>query len=805
MNAYQRVLDKRISHKYKNVCFCQLSRDFHIIYASKALAELGFNTEHINNTTPLFTNFIIPREVDFFVTEVLTCLDVTRKKLGIDIHICPESPSDVRSSFCLLYRTINSTTSETVFDCYIMNKHDESFLEAYSNACEMEIDLLYKYSLDKLDMPVAMTQDLYFNYVNTKMADILGYSLDRMHNMRISGIMNEEQYHQQAEREVKHYHGELTGKTAVSMQTSEHEILEMDVIGCPMYIDSVPTSINMLVDITQRKIDTETLGILYGVLGEISEGVFIFDATPKITWVNEAFCHMTGYSPAEAIGLFNLIVNESGKAVDFERNIWNDVSVIGSWEDITRHKRKDGTTFPAHIYITAIKNENNNILKYIAIMSDISREIERDKILREQMSRDSLTGLYNRNFFMKSLAANVHEARINSSEVHLILFNVSRLKNINSSFGFETGDSALQNLATRVKGFVNDETKFSRINENTFGIICTKEPKEFTEKLITLFDWPVICAGHDINLNISCGVATYPTHADNTDDLMTCALAALHRETPSWKSSYVFYSKDLPEIEEDVYAIENDMRLALEKDEFLLYYQPKIDFKTRKVISCEALVRWQSPRLGFMNPMSFIPLAEHTGLIVPLGDKVIEIACRQIKEWRDAGYKEANMAINISMYQLLENNFIRKLKNTLEKYDVNPTLLEFEITESIAMTSNKKISQIFEELNALGIKSSIDDFGTGYSSFAQLMKFPLNEIKIDRSFVTDIQHNEKNYAVVSAIISMAGKLNLTTVAEGVETEEEFAVLDSLGCDVAQGYLFSKPVPANVYEQFLEKV
>ena len=477
---------------------------------------------------------------------------------------------------------------------------------------------------------------------------------------------------------------------------------------------------------------------------------------------------------------------------------------------------KDGTL---HTYLMVkfpLRNKDNNVFGVCTIGTDISERKLAENALREQQSRlnymafhDSLTSLPNRSLFYDRIYHGLARAKRSNSKVALLLLDIDRFKNINDSLGHDAGDLLLKAISTRLNDGVRDMDTVARLGGDEFvvvleGVHDLNDVVFVANKLLVSLARPIDVNGHDISTTVSIGVSVYPEDGSDTDELLKNADIAMYKAKEAGKNNCQFYTKGMNATAVNYLLLENDLRRALELNQLTLHYQPQVDLHSGDLMGVEALVRWQHPDRGLVSPAHFIPLAEETGLIVPIGEWVLREACLQQKRWLDTGRHVGKVAINLSPRQFRQKNFPGKVEAILRETQLSAEHLELEITESCAMEHAGETINQLNQLNQMGMYLSIDDFGTGYSSLAYLQRFPIQKLKIDRSFVHDIHDDTNDAAIAKTIIGLAHSMQLSVIAEGVETEYQADWLRKQGCDQAQGFLYAKPMTPKQFESHFHK-
>jgi diguanylate cyclase (GGDEF)-like protein len=446
-----------------------------------------------------------------------------------------------------------------------------------------------------------------------------------------------------------------------------------------------------------------------------------------------------------------------------------------------------------------------------AIGSQIGQFVVRkqaEERVRHLAHFDGLTGLPNRSVFNQRLSHALARARRVDEPLAILFIDLDRFKNINDTLGHGAGDRVLKEVAQRLRGCLREADTVSRLGGDEFVVLIEGASRpadvaEVAQKILAAVARPLLLETQEFHLTASIGISTFPGDSDDSQGLMKNADIAMYRAKEQGKNNFQFYSAQINVHTLERVALESDLRHALEREEFLLHYQPKVDIGSNRIVGMEALVRWQQPGKELIPPARFIPLAEETGLIVPIGEWVLQTACLQNKAWQDQGLPRLRIAVNLSPRQFAHESLLQDVARVLNETGLDPAWLEFEITESMVMRDPEHAVQLLQGLKAMGIHLSIDDFGTGYSSLSYLKRFPLDSVKIDRSFIRDIPGDGDDAAITRAIIAMAQSLRLGVIAEGVETEEQLHFLRHHGCNEMQGNLFSRPLPEDQFLRLLQ--
>ena len=444
--------------------------------------------------------------------------------------------------------------------------------------------------------------------------------------------------------------------------------------------------------------------------------------------------------------------------------------------------------------------------------SDLEAEIQERKHIEARLDRlahfDNITSLSNRHFFNDRLSSVVARAVQFNVRAVVMFIDLDNFKIVNDTLGHDAGDKLLRMVAERLSQTLRYGDVISRIGGDEFAIILENVEKishavMVAEKCLASLSEPILVDGNEVYVGASIGISACPDDASDMHELLKHADTAMYYAKNKGKNTYQMFLPDMKEGAQKRLTLESRLRRALERNEFTLYYQPQIDLNTQRMNGVEALIRWIHPELGIVSPAEFIPISEEIGLIVPIGEWILETACLQLKAWHDKGQTQLSMSVNLSGRQLKEDDFVERIKDIVRKTGADPTALHLELTESMLMDAGSSTIEKLEQICALGIRLEIDDFGTGYSSMSYLKRYPISTLKVDQSFVRDLPHDSDNAAITNAIIAMAHSLKMRVIAEGVETAEQSAFLISSGCSYGQGYLFSRPVPAEQIEQLIE--
>lgn len=549
--------------------------------------------------------------------------------------------------------------------------------------------------------------------------------------------------------------------------------------------------------------------LIFKIFENVSEGIMITDENKKIIMVNPAFEFVTGYTRDDVAGKTPAVLQSGVHEVPFYLKMWEQIRQEGIWQGEIWNRRKTGDVYPEWLTIVRVNDDKGEITNYCGIFTDLSERKIVENELEKRLLTDSLTDVSNRFAYIERMDNLLEStATVSHSVQHAVYFlDLDRFKQINDTLGHAVGDFLLTEVAKRLKKLLKNKDIIARYGGDEFVLTLTnvknvKEAAKFAEQIIHTIEQPIKVNDQEIFISTSVGISIYPTDGKKTEELINRADKAMSYSKNNGVNGYSFYFDELHTDAQRVLLLDTELRKAIESREFELYFQPKVTMEDEQIQGLEALVRWRNDKLGFVSPGEFIPYAEETGLIIPLSEAIIEKACEAVIQMQQSGWK-IPVAINISSIHFKQQNFLESVQAILERYNMPASNFEIEVTERTVMNSaNETVSKLVR-LKQLGFKISIDDFGTGYSSLSYLVRFPLDCLKIDRSFIQHICSLAEKQAVVDAIIQMAHRLKMKVVAEGVEQAQQVDILRKMKCDIIQGYYYSKPLPLNELMEFME--
>lgn len=538
------------------------------------------------------------------------------------------------------------------------------------------------------------------------------------------------------------------------------------------------------------------------------EGILICDKQNNIIRINPAFSKITGYSEQDIIGKKPNILKSGKHNDDFFADMWSAINNTGMWQGEVWNRRKNGEIYPELLTISTLKDNADGIVEYIAIFADMTDRKQDEEQIRRLAYYDNLTNLPNRALSHEILKNALELSHTENKLTGILNVDIDHFFNINETLGHDAGDQLLQIIARRIIRCNHELDKTARISSNEFTIISPdiNSPNQLAkkaQKLLESIAEPIMLNKQEIFVTASIGISIAPTDGDNDGVLFRSAESARNHAKREG-NTYQFFSDEMNTQGFEQLVMKSSLRRALERDEFQLFYQPQVDLKSGKIVGAESLIRWMHPDLGLVSPNKFIPILEETGLIIEVGEWILKTACQQNKEWQDKGYKPIQIAVNLSPRQFRQKSLLDNIKSVLNETKLPAKWLELEVTESSIMDNPQEVAKTLQSLHQLGIKLAIDDFGTGYSSLSYLKIFPIDVLKIDRSFIRDITFDRDDDTIVKTIIAMGHNLGLKIIAEGVEEQEQLDIIKEYGCEWFQGYYCSKPVPAADFEKLLNK-
>lgn len=667
---------------------------------------------------------------------------------------------------------------------------------------QLELEQIFK------ALPVALVyadKQRRITKVNPAFTTIFGYRPDEVINKKTSILYaSYEEFLEQGRQRFSAQAHPTNEAYEIEYRRKNGDVFISRTVGTPVR-DSKGEVVGMLglvEDITNEKKATEYKQLASTIIENTSEGIFVTDPSGSIVEVNQAFQNITGYSKEEIIGANPRVLKSGHHDFNFYQNLWQSIQNQGHWKGEVWNRRKDGSIYPEWQQINAVRDGNGELTHYISIFSDITSRKQSKEALERLTHYDALTSLPNRLLLLARIDQAIQASKYSGAPLCLICLDIDHFKNVNDSLGHTMGDKALMHVANLLQASIGPTDCVARTGGDEFIILVENmQHPELADiraqSLLDAFKAPIVIDQNEILLSASIGVCVSPQDGCEKYLLLRNVDSAMYQAKKEGRNTFRFYTEDLTSQAIERHAIDNQLKRAIERNELRLYYQPQICLKTGTLVGYEALLRWFNPDLGQVPPSKFIPIAEEAGLIQSIGNWVLNTACNQARQWLSEGVDFHKIAVNVSGLQIQHGNFVGQVKQALKAAHLPAQYLEIELTESFIMQHDEKAIMQLQELRELGLTVSIDDFGTGYSSLSYLKKLPVNKIKIDKSFVDDIPNDSESNAIAEAIIALAKVMNFTVIAEGIENKGQAHYLLKLGCEQAQGFLYSKPVPPDI--------
>lgn len=707
---------------------------------------------------------------------------------------------------------------------------DEKKLVHELQVHQIELEMLYenlRYAQDELEKSWACYFDLYdlapigyltvneanvIEQVNLTATTLLGVTRKALIKKPLTSFILA------ADQDVYHLHRKQLIETGQKQVFELHFVRQENIafwVRLEMNLTTATDSGQMfrvvVIDISQQKANDDYLRQAAAMFESAREGVMITDANAKVLVVNRAFTELTGYSTTEVLGQTPQILKSGRQDDAFYQAMWSDINDTGYWQGEIWNRRKNGEIYPQMLSVSAVRNEYQQVTHYVGVFSDITQLKDAVDRLDYLAHHDPLTDLPNRLLLFARLEHCIELSTRERKLAALLMLDLDRFKDVNDSYGHLAGDELLQQVAKRLTNRLRGIDTVTRLGGDEFALLLEdlSHPQDAalvaTEIIDALGEPWHLSNGAEVRIGVSIGICLFPDQGRTSEELLQHADAALYRAKDEGRGNFKYFSEDLTEAAMRRINLESLLRRAIAKEELVIYYQPQIDTITGAIIGAEALLRWHHPEEGTIPPNQFIPVAEETGLIGEIGEWVLLEVCRQGRRWLDDDLIPIRLAVNLSPHQFRHGDIVASIKAILHETGFPAECLELEITENALMTRESEAGQILKSLRALGVRLAIDDFGTGYSSLAYLKCFPIDILKIDKSFIDDIPDQEDDKEIASAIIAMAHNLRLKVLAEGVETEDQLNFLREHGCDFYQGYYKSPAITANEFAALLKNL
>jgi diguanylate cyclase (GGDEF)-like protein/PAS domain S-box-containing protein len=674
--------------------------------------------------------------------------------------------------------------------------------------------LLLRESFEATPNAIAITDsDGSIHWTNPAFSQLTGYSENEVDGLPFDKIIEAEQQDKtvfrliwQALEERTTWRGELSN---IRKDGSRYQaaFTLTPVVGDD---DDISHYIAIIEDITERHTQMNRLRLYATLFENTREGVMVTDGEGVIQMVNSAFSKLTGHSEAEALGKRPSILKSGKHDLAFYQELWSELLYSGHWQGEIWNRRKNGDVYPELLSISSVYDDQEILKYYVGVFSDISQLKQTEAKLEYLAHHDPLTHLANRRLLMTQLEYGLKSAHRKKEQVALLVMDLDRFKDINDSYGHLIGDQLLQLVANRLNHRLRESDLVTRLGGDEFAILLQgiehmEDAAILASDIIHTLSEPCqLPDGLELQIGTSIGISLYPEHGETAETLLQHADSALYQAKREGRARFCYFSEEMTQAAIQRIEIHNNLRHALAENSLSVAYQPQIEFDSGRIVGAEALVRWQDSTYGQISPDKFIPVAEETGLINRLGEWVMREVCLQGKQWLDENRPPLSLAVNLSVHQLRQGDFVERVQQVITETGYLAGQLSFEVTESALMEREIEALAVLKRLRHMGLHLSIDDFGTGYSSLAHLQRMPLDELKIDKTFIDDIPHMQEDMEITATIIAMAKNLGMIVLAEGVETEAQFQFLKQQGCDFFQGYLISPPLDANAFSRLMDQ-
>ncbi|MDO9269554.1 MAG: EAL domain-containing protein [Methylobacter sp.] len=675
-------------------------------------------------------------------------------------------------------------------------------------------DLLrHFFDLPFIGMAITSPETKRWLQFNDRLCDILGYTREELDGKNWAEMTHPDDLALDIVQFERVMQGECEGYTKEKRFIRKdgavvHTSLD---VKCVRQLDgTVSLVVATVEDITGRKYAEEQLRLSAKVFEQSAEGLMITDADCNIVKVNHAFTVITGYSEADVIGRNPHLLSSGQHDQDFFLAMWKHIATIGYWKGEIWNRRKNGDVYPEMLSISVVTSESGEVSEYVAVFSDISQLKASEAQLEFLAHNDPLTALPNRRLLFSRIKHGINMSWREGKQFAVLMLDLDRFKDVNDSFGHFAGDQLLQQVAERLSSRLREVDTVARLGGDEFTVMLEditrpEDAARVADEIIADFSepWQLPPYG-EVRIGVSIGISLYPQHGYTPEILLQQADTALYRAKAQGRGCYAYFSNELTVGARERMELEARLRRAIVQNELRVYFQPQVDIATGNIVGAEALVRWQDPAEGLIPPLRFIPLAEETGLIIAIGEWVLRETCRQGRQWLDAGLPALTLSVNVSPHQFKRSDMSTLVTAVLAETAYPAEWLELELTESGLMEYQDQAVELLNNLRAQGVRLAVDDFGTGYSSLACLKHFPLDVLKIDKSFIDEIPNSSDDMEIAATIVAMGRILGFKVLAEGVETIEQLDFLQAQGCDLYQGYLKSRPLPAEDFAVLLQE-
>jgi diguanylate cyclase (GGDEF)-like protein/PAS domain S-box-containing protein len=765
------------------------------------------------------------------LTRLKSLVNLTAQEIGEIVQQSHEFAIDLAEHFDVLHKVSKgdltariSEQSNTEISQALKTVTNEMIINIQkAEKALIESEKKYSTIVENSNDGIVILQDGLLKYANSKMMEITQYTMEETIGKVFIDFISPKYKISVIDRYKRRMTGEeVPNKYEIEIISKNGKAIPVEINASCMEYKGKLADMAVVRDTTERKHAEKALRESeekYSSLFQHSnDAIFLHDLNGTILDINQKVLDQFQYTKSEILSL-KITDLHPDEALAISRRAFKKVIGNGFFNFEIDFKKKNGEIFPTEVSSSLFKIGVKEVIQ--GIVRDITDRKRAEEQIAFMAYHDHLTNLPNRHLLKDRLQQAIGAAKQYDRIVAILFLDLDNFKRINDTLGHDQGDKLLQKVADRLQGYIRNSDSIARLEveqrDNTiarlggdeFTILLTeikhiKDAAKVAQRILDLFNEPFAMESHEVFITTSIGISVYPDDGETVDTLLKHADTAMYHAKDQGRNNYQFYKESMNITTIERLDLENELRKALDRKELILHYQPQLDTKTKKIIAVEALIRWMHPDKGMMSPMTFIPVAEETGLIIPIGEWILRTACNQNKAWQQAGLPLIRVTVNISSVQFSQKNFVRMVDNILKESCLGPQYLELELTESILMQATTTAVTTLKELKSLGIRLSIDDFGTGYCSLNYLKSFPIDTLKIDQSFVRDLTISQEDKAIIHAMIALGHSLNLDVIAEGVETMQQLEYLSEKGSDAVQGFLFSKPLPNDLFKAFFNQ-
>lgn len=776
-------------------------KKYHFLFVSENIQQLGFSSHeltHYNHGGDTFLKIEEHNRVEATIQE-----GIHKGLNGYTVAYQLRTPKGFERDIVEYGSIIYSKGKPSQIKGYLIDRTDDASMQLKAAEWEKSFKELIGSSLAGSYIVVEEA----YAYVNHQFASVFGYTPEQLMGEPAEKIAAPQERKKVLEYLRKSTKGQKLDPYLFKGLHRKGYQLDVQMMASLMTFQGQQAIIGTVIDLLGSEDVLRRLKMSEAILENTIEGVVVTDNRGIIEWVNPAFTEITGYAEGDAIGKNPRILKSNRHSREFYEDMWKSIQIDGFWKGEIWNRRKNGEVYPELLTIAAIRNQDEETVHYVSIFNDMTERVKTEEKLEHQKYHDALTALPNRFLLTDRISVAMAGAQSHRISFALFFIDVDRFRRINDTLGHLAGDRVIGMFATRLQNVMREEDTISRLVGDEFAILVNPVNHVNTavviaEKILKSLEEPFFINNQEIYMTVSIGVGIYPGDGQYPEELIKHAEIAMLQAKKFGKNRYRLYSEDMHKETLVRLEMENDIRKGLEEKEFEMYYQPQIEVVTGEIKGAESLMRWRHLEKGQISPGIFIPAAEESGLMIPLGIYTMNQVFEQVKSWCDAGLHKALISFNLSPTQFQQMDLFDQIKGILSETQADPAMLELEITENTAMVDIDYAIRSLKRIKELGIRVAMDDFGTGYSSLALLSRLPVDKLKIDRSFVSGIEKSPDKQTIVAAMVGMSHQMGMDVVAEGVEEKAERDFLLEIGCNMIQGFYYSPAVPADRLEKMM---